>query len=98
MLRFSLSFLLTVLVFVQVQAKERYVYRQISQKDLATGKKHVIEKSWLSRGNKIIVTGIRREDSFVAKKYKNTPYHLVELIDEIDEYGNVITKEEREAV
>lgn len=72
--------------------------RQISQKDLATGKKHVIEKSWLSRGNKIIVTGIRREDSFVAKKYKNTPYHLVELIDEIDEYGNVITKEEREVV
>ena len=72
--------------------------RQISQKDLATGKKHVIEKSWLSRGNKIIVTGIRREDSFVAKKYKNTPYHLVELISEIDDYGNVITKEEREAV
>ena len=69
--------------------------KQISQKNEITGKKSVIEKSWLSRGNKIIVTGIRREDSFIAKKYKNTPYHLVELISEIDDYGNIITKDER---
>ena len=34
------------------------------------GKKHVIEESLLSRGNKIIVTGIRRGDSFICKKYK----------------------------
>ena len=69
--------------------------KQISQKNEATGKKKVIEKSWLARGNKIIVTGIRREDSFVAKKYSKTPYHLVELISDIDEYGNIITKGER---
>lgn len=37
--------------------------KQISQKG-ADGKKHIIEKSLFSRGNKIIVTGVRRDDSF----------------------------------
>lgn len=69
--------------------------RQISEKNLETGKKKVIEKSWLSRGNKIIVTGIRREEEFIAKKYKNTPYHLVELIKDIDEKGNLIIQKVR---
>ena len=85
------SGVVTVKIFGEVFS---HYDRQISQKG-ADGKKHVIEKSWLSRGNKIIVTGIRREDSFVAKKYRNTPYHLVELITGVDEYGNIITKEER---
>ena len=68
--------------------------RQISEK-LPNGKKKVREKSWLSRGNKIIVTGIRREDNFIAKKYKNTPYHLVELITSIDDEGYIQTQTER---
>ena len=57
--------------------------RQLSEKG-ADGRKHVIEKSWFSRGNKIVVTGIRREDSFIAKKYSKTPYHLVEKITQIN--------------
>ena len=69
--------------------------KQISVKNEATGKKTVIEKSWLSRGNKIIVTGMRRENMFIAKKYKNTPYHLVELITEIAEDGSIKTVGER---
>ncbi len=68
--------------------------KQISEKG-ADGVKHVKEKSWLSRGNKIIVTGIRREDNFIAKKYKNTPHHLVELITSIDEKGYIKTQTER---
>ena len=68
--------------------------KQISEKG-ADGKKHVIEKSWLSRGNKIIVSGIRREDSFVAKKYSKTPWHLVELITSIDEDGYIKTQKVR---
>ena len=68
--------------------------KQLSEKG-ADGKKHVIEKSWFSRGNKIIITGIKREESFIAKKYKNTPYHLVELITDIDEKGYISTQEER---
>ena len=69
--------------------------KQISVKNEVTGKKTVIEKSWLSRGNKIIVTGMRRESMFIAKKYKNTPYHLVELITEIAEDGSIKTVGER---
>ena len=68
--------------------------RQISEKQ-PNGKKKVVEKSWLSRGNKIIVTGIRRDSNFIAKKYKNTPYHLVELITSIDENGYIKTQKER---
>ena len=62
--------------------------KQLSEKG-ADGKKHVIEKSWLSRGNKIIVCGIRSEDGFLAKKYSRTPWHLVELITQINEDGTI---------
>ena len=48
-----------------------------------------------SRGKKIIVTGIRRDDAFIAKKYNRTPYHLVELITEVTEDGWLYTKGER---
>lgn len=68
--------------------------RQLSAKG-ADGKKHVYEKSWFSRGNKIIVTGIKRDDQFFAKKYKNTPFHLVSLITDIDEDGTLTIQEER---
>ena len=68
--------------------------KQLSEKR-ADGTKKVIEKSWFSRGNKIIVTGIRRENNFIAKKYKNTPHHLVELITSIDDNGYITTELER---
>ena len=68
--------------------------KQISEKG-ADGHKHVVEKSWLSRGNKVIITGIKREDNFIAKKYKSTPHHLVELITSIDEDGYIKTQTER---
>ena len=71
--------------------------RQISEKG-ADGVKHVVEKSWLARGNKVIITGIRRDSDFIAKKYKNTPHHLVELITSIDDNGYIQTKLEREVV
>ena len=68
--------------------------RQISEKR-PDGTKKVIEKSWLSRGNKIIVTGIKRDSNFIAKKYKNTPHPLVELITSIDDNGYIQTLKER---
>ena len=77
----------TVKIFGQVFT---HYDKQLSERG-ADGKKHVVEKSWLSRGNKIIVTGIRREDSFIAKKYARTPYHLVELITEISPDGKIKT-------
>lgn len=62
--------------------------RQISEKGV-DGKKHVKEKSTFARGNKIVVCGIRDGDSFRAKKYKTTPYHLCELIEEVYPDGKI---------
>lgn len=64
--------------------------KQISERG-ADGKKHVIEKSMFSRGNKIIVCGVRDGDSFRAKKYSKTPWHLVEQITGVDEWGQITT-------
>lgn len=64
--------------------------RQISRKN-PDGTKTVIEKSFFARGNKLIITGIRREDDFVPKKYKNTSFPLFEKIEEMDADG-FITK------
>ena len=62
--------------------------KQISERG-TDGKKHVIRKSEFSRGNKIIVCGVRDGDSFRAKKYARTPYHLIETIEEIYEDGSI---------
>ena len=62
--------------------------KQISERG-ADGKKHVIEKSMFSRGNKIIVSGVRDGDSFRAKKYSKTSWHLVEQITNVDEWGQI---------
>lgn len=67
-----------------------YYDKQISEKG-ADGKKHIIEKSLFTRGNKLIITGIKREDTFLAKKYKSTNYPLVELISEIYPDGTIET-------
>lgn len=67
--------------------------KQISQKG-ADGHKHIIEKSMFSRGNKIIVTGVRQEDSFLAKTYAKTKYHKVEQIVEVNN-GQLTIKAER---
>lgn len=64
--------------------------KQISERG-EDGKKHVIEKSWFTKGTKLIVTGIRRDDTFVPKKYKSTEWPLFERIDEMDEDGFILT-------
>lgn len=68
--------------------------RQISQRD-ANGKKHVVEKSWFSRGSKIIVTGMRRGDEFVAKKYASIPGHQLYKIDQVLANGDLVIRHER---
>ena len=67
--------------------------KQISERG-ADGKKHIIEKSMFTRGNKIIVTGIREDDDFIAKTYSRTPYHKVEQIIGVDG-ARLIIKHER---
>lgn len=71
-----------------------YYDKQISEKD-QIGKKHVVEKSMFNRGNKLIITGIRQQDGFLAKKYSKTNYPLVELITKIYDNGYIETKSER---
>ena len=73
----------TGVVMVQVYGAFEAYDRQISEKG-PDGKKHVIEKSMFSRGNKIIVTGIRQEENFVAKVYSRTPWHRVEQIVDVN--------------
>ena len=65
--------------------------KQISERG-ADGKKHVIEKSMFSRGNKIIVIGVRDGDAFRAKKYSKTPFHLVEQIVDVNRDGTMVTR------
>lgn len=67
--------------------------RQISEIG-EDGKKHVIEKSFFSRGSLVILCGIRRGSTFISKKYKSTPYHLAEKIIEID--GDTVITQVRE--
>lgn len=78
--------------------KEQFAFydKQISQKN-EKGEKKIIEKSWFTRGNMIIVQGIRRDNQFFAKKYASTPGHTVYKITEVDnENGVMKLKYERE--
>jgi DNA polymerase-3 subunit alpha len=83
----------TGVVSVKIYGAFEAYDKQISVKG-PDGRKHVIEKSTFTRGNKIIVTGIRQEESFVAKVYKTTPWHRVEQITGI-ENGRLVIKTER---
>ena len=65
--------------------------KQISERG-ADGKKHVIRKSEFSRGNKIIICGVRDGDAFREKKYSRTPWSLIETIEYINNDGTMITK------
>lgn len=70
--------------------------RQISRKN-PDGTKTIVEKSFFARGNKLIITGIRRDDDFVPKKYKNTPYPLFEKIEEVSEDGFITSSKTERA-
>lgn len=63
--------------------------KQISQKD-EDGIKHVLEKSWFTRGTKLIISGIKKENTFIPKKYKSTEWPLFEKIIELDNKGFII--------
>lgn len=93
----SIVTLLTVEGVVNVKfTKEFFAMfdRQISQRD-ATGTKHIVERSWFNRGSMIVVTGMRRGDEFVAKKYSATPGHQIYKIDGIFANGNLTLRAER---
>ena len=69
--------------------------KQISELN-EDGTKTVLEKSWFGRGNKLLVTGYRREEQFVPKKYADSAYrHTLQLITDINEKGELKLQSER---
>ena len=59
------------------------------------GEKKVVEKSWFTRGRKLLITGCRREDQFVAKTYANTEGHQLYLIEDVEEDGSIKIRHDR---
>lgn len=60
------------------------------------GKKKVIEKSWFTKGNMLVINGMRRGDNdFVAKKYASQGGHTLYRVSEIDDFGNIMITSER---
>ena len=47
------------------------------------GKKKVLEKSWFTKGTKLVITGYKRDNIFIAKTYKSTSTHQLYIIDEV---------------
>lgn len=56
--------------------------KQISQVQV-DGSKKIMERGWFTRGTMLMITGFRREDTFVAKTYKNTESHQLYKITEV---------------
>ena len=71
--------------------------KQLSQKG-ADGKKHVIEKSWFSRGSLLMVQGIRRGSDFIPKKRKDSFYPVISKITNIHDDGTLEFQTERAVI
>lgn len=83
--------LLTTTGVVNVKFTKEYfaMYnRQISEKQ-ADGTKKVVEKGWFTRGVKLLIAGFRRDDTFVAKTYKNNGFHQLYKIINITKGGEI---------
>lgn len=78
-----------------VEVKFRNEYFSMFDKRISSrgpdGVKHLVEKSWFDRGSMIMVTGIRRGDNFIPKKYSATLGHQLYKIDSVSKDGKTIT-------
>lgn len=68
--------------------------KRMSEKQ-ADGTKKIVENSWFNRGSMIMLTGIRKGDSFQPKKYSRTVTHQLYKIDEVTEDGSIKIRSER---
>ena len=83
--------LLTTTGVVNVKfTKEYYAMynRQISELG-EDNVKHVVEKGWFTRGTKLLIAGYKRDDTFVAKTYKNNSFHQLYQIIDIYKNGDI---------
>ena len=83
--RSSITILTTTGVVPVKFTKEYFAMfnRQLSEQR-EDGTKHITEKGWFTRGTKVMVTGFRRDDAFVAKTYTRTRTHQLYKITDID--------------
>lgn len=90
--------LLTIygVVTVKLQTGQFTFYdRQLSE--IEDGKKETLEKSWFQRGNLLLVTGFRRGNQFVVKRYRDSIYqHSIAIIENVKDNGDLSLKLERE--
>ena len=71
--------------------------KQISVPNEKGGKK-IISRSWFTRGNILLIHGIRKGDVFTPKVYKGTSYaHSIELVERVYEDGYMMIQESRES-
>lgn len=76
--------------------KEQFAHydAQISQQ--VNGKKQIVERSWLNRGVGLIIHGMRQDDLFMAKTYKNSPMeHTAYKITEVYPNGKLEVQKDR---
>ena len=88
--RSSISLLTTSGVITVKFTKEYFAMynRQMSERQ-EDGSKKVVEKGWFTRGTKVMVAGFRRDDTFVAKTYKNNGFHQLYRITDTKENGDI---------
>ena len=85
--RFIVTLLTTTGVVNVKFTREYYAMfkKQISQIN-PDGTKSIMERGWFTRGNMLMVTGYRREDTFVGKTYKSANTHqLYKIVDVKDD-------------
>jgi DNA polymerase-3 subunit alpha len=63
--------------------------KQISKPNKETGRKEVIERSWFKRGTKLIVSGWRNSDQFMARSRQSEEKHAFYKIKDIDDLGQL---------
>ncbi len=92
--------LLTTTGVVNVKFTKEYfaMYnRQLSEKQ-SDGTKKVVEKGWFTRGVKLLVAGYRRDDTFVAKTYKNNGFHQIYKIVNVTDNGELELVHDRQGM
>ena len=85
----------TGVVTVRIYKNQFALYdKQISEKD-SEGVKKIVERSWLSRGTKLMIQGIRRGNDYIPKKTRKSIYPVISKIIGVDENNNLILQYER---
>ncbi len=82
-------------VYVKFRPEQFAHYdKQLSEKN-SDGVKKILEKSWFSKGRKLLLTGYRRGSEFVLKTYAHTKVENLYLIEDISSDGKLKLRRER---